>query len=79
MTVTELITSIGVLGTLAVAIFNIRQVKAVKHEVKTMNESTIGELGAADEARRIRDIPADQRTPKEDRHIVAADEERRKS
>jgi len=45
-------------------------VSKVHQEVKTFNELTIGQLGEADETRRIGDIPLEDRTPREDRHMA---------
>jgi hypothetical protein len=42
----------------------------VKAGIDTYNESTLGGLGAARETRRIGDIPPDERTAKEARHIA---------
>lgn len=50
------------------------QVEAVKKEVVTLNESTLGQLGAATETRRIheKEETGEQITDKEQRHIDAA-------
>ena len=45
------------------------EVREVRHEVKTMNESTLGQLGAEAETRRIDHIAVRDRTPKESRHM----------
>lgn len=46
----------------------------VLHEVKTMNELTIGQLGEAEETRRIESKPPAERTSREKRHVDAANE-----
>jgi hypothetical protein len=48
--------------------------KQVHNEVKTMNELTLGQLGEAQETRRILDKPADERTTRESRHTDASQE-----
>ena len=60
---------------LVTAIFSLyasRALKGVKNEVRTLNESTMGQLAAAGETRRIEDIPLDERTAKEQRHMQSA-------
>lgn len=46
----------------------------VRDEVRTYNESTIGQLLAADETRRATAIPHDDRTAREQRHITDSPE-----
>lgn len=63
---------------LAAAIPSLIQVVAlvwlhrVKQDVRTLNESSVGQLAAADETRRIERIPKGDRTAKEQRHIDTA-------
>jgi len=64
---------IPVAATAIVSIINALQGKGIKKELKTMNESTLGELGEANEARRIAHIPKAERTPKETRHMGMTD------
>ncbi len=47
-------------------------VRDTHRQVVTLNESTIGELAAAGETRRAEDIPHDDRTLREQRHIDSA-------
>lgn len=49
-------------------------IRDTHRQVVTLNESTIGELAAADETRRAEEIPFPARTPKEQRHIDTAPE-----
>lgn len=49
-------------------------VEEVLHEVRTMNELTIGQLGEAAETRRILDKPPEERTTRETRHTDASQE-----
>jgi hypothetical protein len=73
-------TLIGVLGAQYLAIRAVRSrvedthaiAEVIKTSVDTLNESTGGELAAADETRRIELIPREQRTEKEQRHIDTA-------
>lgn len=51
------------------AVMNGRKIGAVHDEVRTLNESTLGELGANIETRRVEDIPHDKRTKQEQRHL----------
>lgn len=51
-----------------------RRSKATFHEVQTMNELTIGQLGEAAETRRITDKPVADRTSREKRHTDASEE-----
>lgn len=44
----------------------------IHNDVKTMNESALGELGAAAETRRVEAIPRAKRTVKEQRHVDEA-------
>jgi len=46
---------------------------AVKQELKTFNEMTVGQSIEANEARRIAEIPLEERTPKEKRHMGMTD------
>lgn len=64
---------IPILTTSIVTIINTWQGRKIHKEVKTFNESTIGQLGEANEARRISHIPLEQRTPKEKRHMGMTD------
>lgn len=47
-------------------------IRDTHRQVVTLNESTIGELAAAGETRRAEDIPHDERTAMEQRHIDSA-------
>ena len=49
-----------------------RRTKRIDRKVDTLNESTIGELAAADETRRASAINPDQRTAREQRHVDEA-------
>jgi hypothetical protein len=42
----------------------------VHKEVKTMNELTLGQLGERQETRRIEDIPMEDRSAQETRHVT---------
>lgn len=44
----------------------------VHKQVATLNESTVGQLAAAVETRRVEAIPHDERTAKEERHVESA-------
>jgi len=59
--------------TIAFVITAWKQVQ-IRNELKTMNESSIGELAEADETRRIRRKSIATRTPKETRHVAMSDE-----
>lgn len=59
----------GLLGAITIMIVNLRATRKVQREVQTLNEQTIGQLGAAEETRRIRDILPGERTPREERHL----------
>ena len=63
-------TLIAALSSAVVAVITVLRVGAVKNEVKTMNELTLGQLGEATETRRIDEIPADERTARESRHVA---------
>jgi hypothetical protein len=68
-----LIASIGAfVGVCVTGYVSIKGINGIKHEVKTMNESTIGQLAAREETRRAEDIPHDQRTAREQRHISSS-------
>ena len=67
--ITSVAAVIAAIATLVVALRTKRAVTDVKHEVRTMNEQTIGQLGAAAETRRIEEIPMSERTPRESRHM----------
>jgi hypothetical protein len=47
-----------------------RGTRQIKHEVRTMNEMTMGQYAEASETRRIEDIAPENRTAKEGRHMV---------
>jgi hypothetical protein len=55
-----------------VSIVTLLRVNRVHDEVKTLNESTIGQLAAAVETRRTGAIPHDDRTAQEQRHLDEA-------
>lgn len=44
----------------------------VHHELKTLNEGTVGSFAAENETRRIEAIPHDERTATEERHMASA-------
>jgi hypothetical protein len=48
----------------------LKQIPAVKKELKTMNEMSLGQLGEAQETRRIDKIPFEDRTAQEARHVA---------
>lgn len=58
------------LGTFITTIVTLRRTGKIQHEVKTMNEMTLGQLGEASETRRIEGIPEGDRTAREDRHMA---------
>lgn len=62
LVITSVATLLGVLVTARVTLH-------VRNEVRTSNELTIGQLAAAGETRRAEDIPHDERTRQEQRHI----------
>lgn len=64
---------IGAISTAIVGIGTFIRTGRIQHEVRTMNELTIGQLGEAAETRRIEQIPTDERTPREGRHIAMKD------
>lgn len=68
-----LVILIPITATAIVQIINAFKVKDIKNELKTMNESTLGQLGEANEARRISHIPLEERTPQEKRHMGMTD------
>ena len=51
---------------------NVANTSQTLHEVKTMNELTIGQLGEAAETRRIQEKPPEDRTTREGRHVDSA-------
>lgn len=51
-----------------------RSVRVVDGKVDTLNESTLGQLAAERETRRVEDIPHDDRTAQEQRHVDTAPE-----
>ena len=51
-----------------------RVVDDTHRQVVTLNESTIGELAANQETRRVEDMPHDVRTAQEQRHVDSAPE-----
>lgn len=66
---------ITALGTFLIAVgttINMIRIGRVHDEVKTLNESTIGQLAAAGETARVEDIPHDKRTAQEQRHLDTA-------
>jgi hypothetical protein len=65
----ELATLIGVLATSIVSIITALKGRQIHNEVKTMNERTLGQLGADNETRRIEDIDPQTRTAREQRHM----------
>jgi hypothetical protein len=69
--VREVGTLVGVVVTAVTTFVVLRRTKEVHTEVRTWNESTIGENSAANESRRIEDIPRDDRTSQEQRHVDA--------
>ena len=76
------IAAVGVFVTTITAaiasLVTLRRAGRIQHEVKTWNELTIGQYTEATETRRISNIPLDDRTPREDRHMagdVLRDEE----
>ena len=81
MTTGEIVTLIGAVAAAVVSIIgawrvnNVKnEVAGVKQELKTSNELTLGQLGANTETRRIEEIPFQDRTAQEDRHIVQSAE-----
>lgn len=67
-----IIVAIGSLVTAVGGVVVAIMVNRVHKEVRTLNESTPGELDAATETRRIEAIPRAERTAKEQRHIDTA-------
>jgi len=81
MSTGEIITLIGAVSAAIVSIIGAlrvggvkKEVTGVKQELKTSNELTLGQLGANTETRRIEEIPFQDRTAQEDRHIVQSAE-----
>lgn len=75
METTPLIVGLGALITSSAAaivsiITALKQVPGVRRELKTMNELTLGQLGEAEETRRIDKIPYEDRTAQEARHVA---------
>lgn len=46
-----------------------RRTRRVEHEVRTMNELSLGQLGEAQETRRVEAIEPQDRTARETRHL----------
>lgn len=69
----QLVTSIAILAGVLAGIYQNRKIVGkvddVHDAVNTMNETPLGELGAANETRRILGIPHDERNPTEQRHL----------
>jgi len=53
---------------------NTAKTTQIHEEVRTMNELSIGQLGEAAETRRISEIPKEDQTSREKRHVDAAEE-----
>lgn len=49
-----------------------RTTKEIRHELITLNEGTVGSFAADAETRRVEEIPHDERTPTEQRHVDSA-------
>jgi hypothetical protein len=74
--VAGMITSFGVIGTLAVSMRNSRKISQVHSEVKTTNGLTLAALADRTEGRRINaDIPAADRTSAETHYVENLDKE----
>lgn len=66
---------IGALSAAITGIITVIRTGRIHQEVKTMNELTIGQLGEANETRRIEQIPPGDRTAREDRHMHTVPEQ----
>lgn len=69
MVVADILTLIAATSAAIVSIITAWNTTRVRHEVRTMNEQTIGQLAANQETRRIEVIPKGDRTAREDRHM----------
>lgn len=69
MPVGDILTLIAATSAAIVSIITAWNTTRVRHEVRTMNEQTIGQLAANQETRRIEVIPQADRTAREDRHM----------
>lgn len=69
MVVADVLTLIAATSAAIVSIITAWNTTRVRHEVRTMNEQTIGQLASNQETRRIDHIPQAERTAREDRHM----------
>lgn len=72
LVITSLGTFVGIVFTAIQAYRNGKVVQQVHQEVRTLNETPIGQLAAATETRRVEALAHDDRTAREQRHVDEA-------
>lgn len=70
VSVADLVTLISAVTAAVVAIIGALRGNQVHRELRTLNSKSIGALAGEDETRRIRDVPVEDRTPGEQRHLL---------
>lgn len=71
--VTAIGTAIAAIVAACASLVAALRIQNVHHEVKTMNELTLGQLGERRETRRIENVEPDDRTAQERRHMAMAE------